>query len=104
MRRPYVVTVIAFLTLPLVAGCGGHVPQPGTAPRYQTDAPIVWNSDVGGCNEPSHATFPEYQTVVPFEGEPTATKKAAPVYPDDARKAGVDGKVVLDPVLEIPPP
>ena len=95
MRRPYVVTVIAFLTLPLVAGCGGHVPQPGSATQYQTDAPIVSNSGAGSCNEPSHQPYPDYQTVVPFTGEPTPKRKVKPVYPDAARQAGVHGTVRL---------
>ena len=95
MRRSFVVTVIAFLALLPVSGCGGYVPQPGTAAPNKTDAPIVWNSSVGGCSESSHASFPDYQTVVPFTGEPTPTKKVPPVYPDDARKAGVQGRVVL---------
>ena len=95
MRRSFVVTVIAYLLLALVSGCGGYVPQPGSAAPDKTDAPIVWNSGVGGCNEPSHQTYPDYLTVVPFTGEPTPRRKVKPVYPDAARQAGVHGTVRL---------
>jgi protein TonB len=90
-----VVTTIACLAFPLLSGCGGHVPQPGSAVAMKTDAPIVWASTVGGCREPSHQPFPDYDTVVPFTGEPTPTRKVNPAYPETARQEGVEGTVVL---------
>ena len=95
MKRSPVVPCVAGLALLLASGCGGHVPQPGSATAKKTDAPIVWASTVGGCTKPSHAPFPDYETVVPFTGEPTPTRKVPPVYPDSARQAGVEGTVVI---------
>jgi TonB family protein len=95
MRNSHVVTMMVCLALPLVSGCGGHVPQPGSGGTKTTDAPIVWASTVGGCNQPSHAPYPEYGTVVPFTGEPTPTRKVPPAYPELARQQGVQGTVVL---------
>jgi TonB family protein len=90
-----VVTATVCLAFPLVSGCGGYVPQPGSAATKQTDAPIVWASTVGGCDQPSHEPYPEYGKVVPFTGEPTATRKVPPAYPELARQEGVQGTVVL---------
>ena len=95
MRGSRAITMIAGLATVLAAGCGGHVPQPGSATSMKTDAPIVWASTVGGCTKPSHAPFPEYERVVPFTGEPTPTRKVPPAYPDLAREKGVQGTVVL---------
>jgi TonB family protein len=94
VKRSRVVTTIACLAFPLLSGCAARAPQPG-ALGLKTDAPIVWESTVGGCTKPAHKPFPEFDEVVPFEGEPTPTRKVPCVYPETARQAGAQGTVVL---------
>ena len=75
----------------IVAGCAATAPPPAE----KVDGPIVWAPTAGGCTEPSHKPFPAYEAPVPHTGEPDPKTRGYASYPDDARKAGVQGVVVI---------
>ena len=72
------------------------VPEPSADPAHREGTVENYASQPGFCPEPEHAPVASYDVDSLKDARSlVTTRKVPPVYPDAARKAGVDGVVAV---------
>jgi protein TonB len=92
VRSPALLLVIALAMV--LAGCarqsaGSSVPSAESEPAPRTPAPAL------SAAPPSDEQNPKFGDYVYVEELPEAITKVAPIYPEDARKSGITGIVMV---------